>query len=224
LAEPGHAGALADDEHGLVAHQFEDLEQQRSAAALGMWAFLVTEVLFFGGLFLAYTVYRSLYPAAFAAGSHHLDVTLGSVNTLVLIGSSLTMALSVHAAQTGDDKALFRLLLVTMFLGAVFLGIKVVEYAEKFRDDLVPGVHFHWHGPDEGHVRLFYGLYFVMTGMHAVHMIIGEGLLAWLAIQARRGRFGPHYNTPVDLIGLYWHFVDIVWIFLFPLLYLLGRH
>ncbi|MEA2625345.1 MAG: cytochrome c oxidase subunit [Candidatus Binatota bacterium] len=224
MAEAGHAAPLADEKHGLVSHQFEDVEQQRSAAALGMWAFLVTEVLFFGGLFLAYTVYRRLYPEAFAAGSHHLDVTLGSVNTLVLIGSSLTMALSVHAAQTGDNKALVRLLLATMLLGAVFLGIKVVEYAEKFRDHLVPGVHFHWHGPDEGHVRLFYGLYFMMTGMHAVHMIIGEGLLGWLVIQGRRGRFGPHYNTPVDLIGLYWHFVDIVWIFLFPLLYLLGRH
>jgi cytochrome c oxidase subunit 3 len=216
-----------------------------------MWAFLVTEILFFGGLFLAYAIYRWSFPAAFALSSHHLDITLGGVNTVVLIASSLTMALAVHAAQTGARRGLLGFLLLTLLLGAGFLGIKAVEYRHKYLEHLIPGPAFSM-PPGEGparnvapdpavaagvpaeelpasadlqrHAQIFFSLYFAMTGMHALHMVIGLGLLAWLLLQARLGRFSPATHAPVEIVGLYWHFVDIVWIFLFPLLYLVGRH
>jgi cytochrome c oxidase subunit 3 len=207
-----------------VAHHFDDAQQQRDAGTLGMWSFLITEVMFFGGLFLCYVVYRAAFPNAFAAASHHLDVVLGSVNTVALITSSLTMAIAVHAAQLGHRRAQMASLALTMGLGGVFLGIKAYEYWHKFHEHLVPGPYFQWSGPDAGHAQLFFSLYFAMTGLHALHMVIGFGLLAWLWLGARAGRFGSGYSTPVDLVGLYWHFVDIVWIFLFPLLYLIGRH
>jgi cytochrome c oxidase subunit III len=205
-------------------HQFDDVEQQYEAASLGMWAFLLTEIMFFGGLFTGYAVYRAAYPAGFAEGSHHLDIVLGGINTAVLICSSLTMALAVHSAQLGERRTLTHFLLLTMLLGLVFLGIKGVEYAHKFGEHLVPGSGFVAEGPYAPQVQLFFGFYFSMTGMHALHMVIGIGILAVLAWQAGRGYFSPAYFTPVELTGLYWHFVDIVWIFLFPLLYLLGRH
>jgi cytochrome c oxidase subunit 3 len=205
-------------------HQFDDVEQQYEAASLGMWAFLLTEIMFFGGLFTGYAVYRVAYPEGFVEGSHHLDIVLGGINTAVLICSSLTMALAVHSAQLGERRTLTHFLLLTMLLGLVFLGIKGVEYAHKFEEHLVPGSGFVAEGPHAPQVQLFFGFYFSMTGMHALHMVIGIGLLAVLAWQAGRGYFSPAYLTPVELTGLYWHFVDIVWIFLFPLLYLLGRH
>jgi cytochrome c oxidase subunit III len=207
-----------------LAHQFDDAPQQRRAVTLGMWAFLVNEVMFFGGLFCAYTVYRVVFPHAFHDGSEHLDITLGATNTAVLIASSLTMALSVWSAEHGRRRALLASLAATMVLGGVFLVIKGIEYHEKWVDHLVPGPGFAWAGADPSHVQLFFSLYFLMTGFHALHMIVGLGLLAWLARDARRGRFGPDYFAPVEIVGLYWHFVDIVWIFLFPLLYLIGRH
>lgn len=212
------------DSHAVVLHQFDDVEQQYEAASLGMWVFLLTEIMFFGGLFTGYTVYRAAYPAAFAEGSHHLDIVLGGINTAVLISSSLTMALAVHSAQLGERQALTRFLVLTMLLGLVFLGIKGVEYAHKFEEHLVPGHAFLVEGPHAPQVQLFFGFYFGMTGMHALHMVIGLGILAVLVWQTWRGHFSPLYSTPVELTGLYWHFVDIVWIFLFPLLYLLGRH
>jgi cytochrome c oxidase subunit III len=208
----------------VPAHQFDDLEQQYEAANLGMWAFLATEILFFGGLFLGYTVYRAAYPAAFAEGSHHLDIMLGSINTAVLIGSSLTMALAVHSAQVGKRQTLVGFLGLTMLLGLVFLGIKFVEYGHKFAEGLVPGSHFVYDGPFAPQVQLFFAFYFIMTGLHALHMVIGIGLLGMLAWLAWRDHFSSKYYTPVEIGGLYWHFVDIVWIFLFPLLYLIGRH
>jgi cytochrome c oxidase subunit III len=208
----------------VVLHQFDDVAQQYEAASLGMWVFLLTEIMFFGGLFTGYTVYRTSYPLAFAEGSHHLDIMLGGINTAVLIGSSLTMALAVHSAQVGERQALTRFLLFTILLGLVFLGIKGLEYAHKFEEHLVPGREFVAEGPHAAQIQLFFGFYFSMTGMHALHMIIGIGILGVLARQAWHGRFSPAYFTPVELSGLYWHFVDIVWIFLFPLLYLLGRH
>jgi len=189
-----------------------------------MWAFLSTEVLFFGGLFTGYAVYRANFPEAFAEGSQHLDILLGGINTAVLISSSLTMALAVHAAQSGRRQTLIAFLLATILLGSVFLGIKVVEYSHKFHDHLVPGPSFQFPGPFARQVQLFYSFYFAMTGMHAVHMIIGVGILAGLISMAWKNRFSAEYYTPVEVTGLYWHFVDIVWIFLFPLLYLLGRH
>jgi cytochrome c oxidase subunit 3 len=207
-----------------VAHQFDDAAQQHEASALGMWLFLVTEIMFFGGLFTAYVVYRAAYPDAFAGGSHHLDVVLGAINTAVLIGSSLTMALAVHGAQVGSRRAQMWFLFFTMVLGTTFLVIKGFEYAHKFHEDLVPGPAFTFSGPDVREVQLFFSIYFAMTGLHALHMVIGNGALAVLFFQARRGDYGPGYYNPVEMSGLYWHFVDIVWIFLFPLLYLIGRH
>jgi len=207
-----------------LAHHFDDVAQQRRAVSLGMWAFLVNEIMFFGGLFGTYTVYRLLYPHAFHDGSHHLDITLGAFNTGVLIASSLTMALAVWSAERGMRRALVGWLVATLVLGAVFVGVKGIEYHDKWAHHLVPGRHFQWPGPDGQHVQIFYSLYFAMTGFHALHMLVGFGLLAWLIIDAYRGRFGPAYWAPVEMVGLYWHFVDIVWIFLFPLLYLIGRH
>jgi cytochrome c oxidase subunit III len=212
------------DSCAAVLHQFNDVEQQYEAASLGMWVFLVTEIMFFGGLFTGYTVYRTAYPLAFAAGSQHLDILLGGVNTAVLISSSLTMALAVHSAQIGERQTLVCYLLLTMLLGLVFLGIKGVEYAHKVDEHLVPGLRFVAEGAYAQQIQLFFGFYFSMTGMHALHMVVGIGILGVLAGQAWSGRFSPAYFTPVELTGLYWHFVDLVWIYLFPLLYLLGRH
>jgi len=212
------------DANSVLQHHFDDLEQQKDASTLGMWVFLLTEILFFGGLFAAYVVYRVKYPAAWTEGSHELDVTLGAVNTAVLILSSLTMALAVNAAQFGEKKRLVLFLIATLILGGTFLGIKAVEYHHKFEEHHVPGPSFHFEGENSNQVQLFFSLYFAMTGMHALHMVIGFGLLLNLVRQSIAGRFGPTYYTPVEMIGLYWHFVDIVWIFLFPLLYLLGRH
>ncbi len=207
-----------------VAHHFEDAEQQREAVTLGMWAFLITEIMFFGGLFAGYTVYRSSYFEAFAEGSRHLDLALGAVNTVILLGSSLTMALAVQAAQRSRTRPQVVFLLCTIVLGLAFLGIKAIEYGHKFEQHLVPGRFFSWPGPHASNVQLFFSFYFAMTGMHALHMIIGIGLLAWLTIKAARGRFTAGYYNPMEVSGLYWHFVDIVWIFLFPLLYLIDRH
>jgi cytochrome c oxidase subunit 3 len=213
-----HAG------HPALAHQFDNLEQQVEAASLGMWVFLITEILFFGGLFLVYTVYRHLYPGAFIAASHELDVTLGTINTAVLITSSLTMALAVHAAQTGARRLLVLLLIVTIVLGAVFLGIKATEYAHKFAEHHVPGPDFQFERSHFREAQIFFSLYFVMTGLHALHMVVGIGIMLVMVWLAMRGRFSSEYYVPIELTGLYWHFVDIVWIFLFPLLYLIGRH
>jgi cytochrome c oxidase subunit 3 len=211
--------------HSALAHHFDDLDQQFEASTLGMWAFLITEIMFFGGLFLGYAIYRSLYPEAFAEASRLLDYRLGAINTAVLICSSLTMVLAVRAAQLGQRRTLVIFLLLTILLGSVFLGNKVVEYSHKFHDHLVPGPHF---GPAHPltypqQAQIFFSFYFAMTGLHALHMIIGIGILAVLVVQAWRGRFFSEYFTPVDISGLYWHFVDIVWIFLFPLLYLISR-
>lgn len=214
---------MAESHPGLL-HHFDDAGQQKEASTLGMWTFLITEILFFGGLFATYVVYRTRFPEAWAAGSDHLDVTLGAVNTAILIGSSLTMALAVHSAQIGKNRLLIIFLILTVVLGSAFLGIKAVEYHHKYEEHHIPGPSFSYPGPIEGQVQLFFALYFAMTGMHALHMVVGVGLLINLIRQARHKRFSPAYNTPVDMVGLYWHFVDIVWVFLFPLLYLLGRH
>jgi cytochrome c oxidase subunit 3 len=220
-----HAGAVRGHEHHpALAHHFENLAQQRDASSLGMWLFIAQEIMFFGGLFLAYTVYRALYSQPFAEASSHLDWALGALNTVVLIGSSLTMALAVHAAALGHRKAIAGWLIATIVLGGVFLGVKVVEYADKFEHHLVPGPHFQYEGPGARQAQIFFSLYFAMTGLHALHMIVGIPILAYMAWMGWRGRFGPEYYTPVELTGLYWHFVDIVWIFLFPLLYLVGAH
>jgi len=211
--------------HPALAHQFDSLGQQTEAATLGMWVFLVTEVLFFGGLFATYAVYRAWYPSGFAAASHELDITLGGINTAVLITSSLTMALAVHAAQTGQRGRLLTCLVLTMVLGAIFLGIKGVEYMHKFAEHHVPGPGFHFEPAEQArHAQIFFSLYFIMTGLHALHMVIGIGIMIVMLVWSWRGRITTEYASPIEISGLYWHFVDIVWIFLFPLLYLIGRH
>ena len=204
-----------------------------------MWAFLVTEIMFFGGLFLAYILYRSQNPAEFAAASKGLDALLGGINTVVLICSSLTMALAVYYAQLGNRKLLIIFLWLTVLLGMTFLGVKAVEYKDKFDHHHVPGANFVWE--EEGHatadqshaaaeevntskIQMFYWLYFAMTGVHALHMIIGIGVMLVLIYMSYKARFSPEYHSPIEISGLYWHFVDIVWIFLFPLLYLIGAH
>ena len=291
MSDHSETGKFHYHEPGLQ-HQFEDMGQQEESVSIGMWMFLVQEIMFFGGLFTAYLVFRSKYPMAFAAGSNHLNAFWGGLNTLVLIVSSLTMALTVYYAQKSNRNMQVILILLTMLFGATFLGVKAIEYTDKFNDGLVPvngwnkrvpaheeadhgpekpcweaghgtapqAEHpnprgeFQWHdcslvklAQDKGYltaaekigyfssgqidankfrdkVRIFYFLYFVMTGLHALHMVIGLGLMTWLLIVAWRGTFNADYYMPVEMSGLYWHFVDIVWIFLFPLLYLLGRH
>ena len=274
-----------------LQHQFSDMEQQEASVSIGMWAFLAQEIMFFGGLFTAYLVFRSKYPMAFAAGSNHLDAFLGGLNTIVLIVSSLTMALTVYYAQKGKRNLQIILILLTMAFGATFLVVKAIEYTDKYNHGLIPaaglnkkvpapgGARYeamtkpcweHHHGEEEEYinpkgefewadcslaklaqdkgylttaektgyfangqldgdkfrdkVRIFFFLYFMMTGLHALHMIIGLALMTWLLWTAFKGYYNADYYMPVEMSGLYWHFVDIVWIFLFPLLYLLGRH
>ena len=223
-----------EEHHPELLHHFAEPEQQRDAASLGMWVFLATEVMFFGGMFCAYLIYRHWYFGDFAAASKSIDAKLGGTNTAVLICSSLTVVLAVWAAQTARKTLLVGMLAITMLLGMVFLGIKAKEYKDKFEEHHVPGATFSFeHVPIPGHpgeyanprhAQIFFSLYFIMTGLHALHMIIGLGIFAWLLVMAWRGRFTPDYNTPVEVGGLYWHFVDIVWIYLFPLLYLIDRH
>jgi cytochrome c oxidase subunit 3 len=245
---------LADHAHSHnphVAHQFDDAVQQHEAATLGMWAFLATEVLFFGGLLTAYAAYRHMYFREFEYASRDFLLwPLGAINTAVLLCSSLTVVLAVHAVQHGEQKKLVQMLLLTMAFGTAFLGVKAFEYYTDYKEGVVPGRFFHpieekltekqlgemahqrmQRDPTltEAHARravrasleLFMGFYFVLTGIHATHMIIGLGLFTWLIIEARKGRFGPGHSNPVEICGLYWHFVDLVWIFLFPLLYLI---
>jgi cytochrome c oxidase subunit 3 len=208
-----------------LREQFDTEAQQKDASTLGMWIFLITEVMFFGGMFTAYTVYRRAYSDAFAVASASLNVTIGAINTAVLLVSSFTMVLAVRASQLGQRRTLILFLVLTLIFGGIFLGVKAYEWNEKFEQHHVPGPSFHLDGvPQQGHAQLFFSLYFAMTGLHALHMVIGVGLLSWLIGLAYKGRFTAEYNTPVDVAGLYWHFVDIIWVFLFPLLYLIDRH
>jgi len=256
-ADHGHAHAA---HHPALQHHFDTMRQQKEAAVIGMWLFLLTEILFFGGLFVAYMIYRVWYFDAFAEASRRLSIFWGGLNTAVLIGSSLTMALAVRAAQTNNRKWTVNWLILTMLLGCVFLGVKVIEYEDKFANYEVPGSSYNWlyheqhaaaggehlstplgagseaGAAAEGHrqlslspaqlqntTQIYFSLYFTMTGLHALHMIIGVGLMLVITRMAWKGKFDAEYYTPVELSGLYWHFVDIVWIFLFPLLYLVER-
>jgi cytochrome c oxidase subunit 3 len=219
LANHAHEETLA------LREQFDTEAQQKDASTLGMWIFLVTEIMFFGGMFLAYTIYRSTYPEIFAICSGSLNVYIGAANTVVLLCSSFTMVMAVRSAQLGRQGAIIFNLLLTLGLGFVFLGVKAYEWNEKFVEHHVPGPGFHFEGiAQQGPAQLFFSLYFAMTGLHALHMVIGAGILTWLVIRAKQGTFTAEYMTPVDVAGLYWHFVDIIWIFLFPLLYLIDRH
>jgi len=206
---------------------YRDLDQQRETATLGMFVFLLTELMMFGGLFCAYLVYRTLYFPSFLEGSKHMDLAIGAVNTAVLICSSLTMAIGVQAAQKGRSKAIVSWMAVTLLFGCTFLVLKGVEYYQHWRAHEVPGLGFDLAssaaGVDVGKVQLFFVLYFIMTGLHALHMLIGIGLVTWITICAGKGRYTEGYHNPVENVGLYWHFVDLVWIYLFPLLYLISR-
>lgn len=210
------------EENPIVAEQFEDAQQQAEAAHLGMWTFIATEILFFGGLFLAYTVYRHFYFDAFVAGSRHTDLFFGTLNSIILLTSSFTMALAVHAAKENRRRAIPFFLLLTIFFGLAFLVVKGFEYHKDIVDQLVPGAHFNPQLPPAA--QIFFWLYWTMTGLHGLHICIGLGLLFVMWLRTRRGQFSSTYHTPVELTGLYWHFVDIVWLFLYPLLYLVQRH
>lgn len=204
--------------------QFEEIEQQNDTYVVGMWTFLVTEVMFFGGFFLVYLIYRAQNHAAFYVAHHELDITLGTVNTFILLFSSLTMALAVHFAQLQKRQAQVRYLLATIGLAIAFLGVKAVEYTHKFQHHLFPGGDFHFHDASiVQKAKMFFSIYFGATGLHAVHVIVGIGVLTWMLIRALRAKAPTQDHVPVEMVGLYWHFVDIVWIFLFPLLYLIPR-
>ena len=245
--------AIEHEDRPELRHHFADVEQQRNAASLGMWWFLGTEIMFFGGMFCGYLVYRRIYFPEFAVASKSLDLFVGTFNTIVLICSSLTVAQAVRAAQLGNRKLQVRMLLLTLLFGLSFLGIKTYEWGQKYKEhhiptfdynviggegDLVKG-HEHLLGIDkvkkdpvklrqreaeiQRHTKIFYSLYFALTGMHAIHMIVGVGIFIVITWMAHKGRFTPEYHTPLEIAGLYWHFVDIVWIYLFPLLYLIDR-
>jgi cytochrome c oxidase subunit 3 len=208
--------------------QFDTEAQQKDASTLGMWIFLITEIMFFGGMFAVYTVYRNFYPNVFAIASSSLNEIIGAINTGVLLLSSFTMVMAVRAGQLGQQKAIIWFLILTLLFGGIFLGVKAYEWNEKFEEHHIPGMAaFHLEGvapADQGHAQLFFSIYFAMTGLHALHMVIGVVILLTLIVQANKGKFSASYYTPVDVAGLYWHFVDVIWIFLFPLLYLIDRH
>lgn len=246
--------ASADAPHGQhgeihLAHHFEDRAQQDEAHSLGLWVFLATEIMFFGGLFLAFTVYHVLYPDAFGLASSRLSVKWGVINTVVLLLSSFTMAMGVYFAQTGNKKLLVTMLGATLLCALAFMGIKSIEWTEKYHHHLIPGPHFEFLLDDpqaadtkladwsvrkeailvndahvERHAQMFFVMYFCLTGLHGIHVLIGMGVIGWMMLRAMRNEFSAGWNTPIELTGLYWHLVDIIWIYLFPLIYLIHRH
>jgi cytochrome c oxidase subunit 3 len=207
-----------------VEHQFDDAEQQREAATMGMWLFIATEILFFGAMFLGYTAYRHAYPQAFAAASRHTLIAFGGTNTAVLLVSSTAMAFAVRAAKQNQRGLLGFLLLFTASLGALFLVLKGFEYAHEIHEHLLPGRSFQIDAADPQHAEMFFYIYWLTTGVHALHVTIGVVLISFFALRAWFTDAFRDRDTPVDLLGLYWHFVDIVWVFLFPLIYLVDRH
>ena len=239
------AANSAHAEHSsYLRHHFNSTEQQADASNFAMWLFLLTEVMFFGGLFTAYLVYRNWYYPAFVSGSHQLNVVWGTTNTLVLILSSFTMAMGVWCSETSRRRGLVLCLTLTFILGLGFLGIKSIEYSEKIEKHHVPGLHYSLQSfldPDSDaaakapgdkplpldmarKTEVYFSLYFLMTGMHALHMIIGIGILGFMILRARAGAYTAGHVTFVENFGLYWHFIDIIWIYLFALLYLISRH
>lgn len=236
-----HPGTHTHDAHGhddhgdrpiYLAHHFDDMEQQRECITLGMWSFLVTEIMMFGGLFFAYTLFRHAYYDAYHASSHHLNWKLGLGNTFVLLVSSLTMALAVHAAQMREKKKLITYLIATFVLGLSFLVIKGFEWTADYHEGLIPAIAWNPHMPEHivgdidtfrNNMQLFFIVYFCMTGLHAIHMVIGLGVVAYMTWLSKKDFFTEGNDQPIELLGLYWHFIDIVWVFLYPLLYLVGK-
>jgi cytochrome c oxidase subunit 3 len=227
----GHSG---EHGHSILHHHFDDLQQQRECTSLAMWSFLATEIMMFGGLFFAYSLYRWLYHDAFLIGSSHLNINLGTINTFVLLFSSLTMAMAVHGAAEGKPRKQVIFLTLTWILGAIFLIVKYFEWKIDYHEGLIPGIAWHYFERPEGmaqlagkpighqHVMMYFVVYFSMTGLHAIHMVVGLILVGWFIHLARKGLFTKGNDQPVEIVGLYWHFVDIVWVFLFPLLYLIA--
>lgn len=216
-----NSGQASHHEHHF-AHHFENANHEFISSKFGMWLLLVTEILLFGGLFVAYAMYRGLYPDMFHEASHHLNKVMGGVNTVVLICSSLSMAMAVGMAQRNQPKKSLQLMFITLVCAGMFLVIKYFEYSHKIHDGLLPGAYFTNKELTAPNASLFYSLYFLMTGLHGLHVVIGMGLIAWVMFRTARNEFHEHYYTPVELVGLYWHLVDLIWIYLFPLLYLIG--
>ena len=215
-----HSSSI-DGHNSHVAHHFMDAEQQFDSAKMGMWIFLVTELLFFGGLFAAYIIFRAWYPDLYIQAATQLNWFWGAVNTIVLIGSSLTVAMAIRSAQLNQTKGIVINLLITVVLAFVFMVIKYFEYTHKFHLGIFPGEYYTFEGIDHPKASVFFSIYYMMTGLHGIHVVIGIGLMIWLIIKANKGAFSSAYYTPVEIVGLYWHLVDIIWIFLFPLLYLI---
>jgi cytochrome c oxidase subunit III len=215
-----HTDAAAAPAPSRLAHHFPDLRTQEHAARMGMWLFLSTEVLLFAVLFTAYALYRFLFPVGFEDASKLAHVAFGATNTVVLITSSLTVALAIHYARHGESRKVVGLLAVTILFGATFMVLKGFEYYHHWHDGQLPGRLYHYAGLEGPGVSMYFTVYFLMTGLHGLHVLIGMCVLGWVAVRAARGEFGPTYSTPVELSGLYWHLVDLIWIFLFPLLYL----
>jgi cytochrome c oxidase subunit 3 len=220
---------IAADPHGehhaahdsRLAHHFATFEQQFDAAKIGMWLFLATEILLFGGLFVGYALMQAAHPQAFFEAHHHLDKKLGALNTVVLLFSSFTMVMAVHSAATNKQKQLIRYLVTTLVCAGIFLVVKFFEYEHKFHEGLLPGMFYHHQGDTVPNQFMFFSFYFMMTGLHGIHVVGGMIAITWVLLRARKGTFDSTYYSPVDLVGLYWHLVDLIWIYLFPLLYLI---
>lgn len=213
--------AVSGHEHHY-AHHFKSAMHEFLSSKEGIWLFMVTEILMFGGLFVGYSIFHNLYPEMFAEGASHLDWRMGSINTIVLIVSSFTMALSIHYIQNSQNQKATMALIITLICGATFMVIKFFEYKQKFEHGFLPGHFFHAHEFEHANLALYFGFYFCMTGLHGIHVLIGMGVITWVLIRHLRGDFNPNYFTAVEGVGLFWHIVDLVWIFLFPLLYLVG--
>jgi len=209
----------AADPH--LAHHFASLERQVEASRLGMWLFLCTEVLLFAGLFVAYSVYRYSFPAAFAAASRSSEIWAGTVNTVVLISSSLTVALAIHFVRVDKPRAAVVCLAITIAFAFAFLGIKAIEYTSHFHEHQLPGRFYRFEAVQLPGASMYWSLYFLMTGLHGLHVLVGMTVLSVILYRTIHGYYSSHYYLGIELAGLYWHLVDLIWIFLFPLLYLI---
>lgn len=205
------------------AHHFNSAEHEFETSKFGVWLFLCTEILMFGGLFVGYAIFHNVHPEIFVEGSKYLDWKMGALNTVVLLVSSFTMAMSIHFAQKNSTKKTVACLAITLLCGIVFLLVKYIEYSHKIHLGLLPGKFFHYtETVTDPHLPLYFSFYFCMTGLHGLHVLIGMGLIFWVLLRARKGEFNSEYYTPVEGVGLFWHLVDLIWIYLFPLLYLVG--
>jgi cytochrome c oxidase subunit III len=222
-----HAQDQAHSSEPHFAHHFKDAMHEFVSAKEGIWLFMVTEILMFGGLFVGYFIFHSLYPEMFSLGASFLDWRMGAFNTMVLLLSSWTMAYSINLIQRGQNAKANKTLLITIICGLIFMVVKYFEYSHKFHEGLLPG-RFFSHGLDPAHaeigknIGMYFGFYFCMTGLHGTHVLIGMCLIGWLMVRNKRGDFSPHHYTAVEGVGIFWHIIDLIWIFLFPLLYLVG--